>query len=524
MSESPLSFKGLIIQSKRTVLLFLVILLAQNGIGQELYWMQETFSGFAIGGLDVSPEGNTVVTGSNSFVAKYDTDGQLHWKVEYTQTTMYSGNRGLDVCFDKYGNVFVVGTFDGDLTIQDLTLQGGGSGNDDSFVAKFDSNGSIQWLTRISSSKSTFIFHVEPDQKGDCYIAGKVELPLQVGDTTIAKPANSTYNSLIAKIDSNGELIWSQLGYSTSSPGLVTNKKGELYLLGNFQHWMKWGADSISTLGLSDQYLAKIEPDGNFEWLNVIGNQNASYTKDYCLDEDGHCTIYCLIEDDIYINNNLINAKPGLNHTVISFDQFGSFKWISQIYSDTSRYYFSNIIVKPNQSISLFGSHTEIIDSTNYQNYKQYGFERFQFDRDSGTSTDTLNFGNYPNPSFLEVDEDGNLYFYGHFLFQVEFSDTTLYSNESWYSSYLAKVTEGQIELPPNNSINVYPNPFCDEITIVLKDSDQLPNKYEIFNVIGQEIRNGIISDFNHTVNTSSLSSGIYLLRIDKKVYKLIKR
>lgn len=67
----------------------------------------------------------------------------------------------------------------------------------------------------------------------------------------------------------------------------------------------------------------------------------------------------------------------------------------------------------------------------------------------------------------------------------------------------------------------VYPNPTYLFINI----KTELPrlSKYVLFNIYGQKVLSGIINQKNFRIDLSKLSSGVYVLRIDNKSYKIIK-
>jgi hypothetical protein len=77
------------------------------------------------------------------------------------------------------------------------------------------------------------------------------------------------------------------------------------------------------------------------------------------------------------------------------------------------------------------------------------------------------------------------------------------------------------------NDIYIFPIPAKETINIISSNC-VLPNSYTIFNNVGQIImQNGIVTDADLTINTSSLSNGIYFISInkgnEKKTFKFIK-
>jgi len=68
------------------------------------------------------------------------------------------------------------------------------------------------------------------------------------------------------------------------------------------------------------------------------------------------------------------------------------------------------------------------------------------------------------------------------------------------------------------NTISLYPNPTSNQLTIKLGDANDLPDTYEIYNMLGQIIsKRSISNSADLTINASALSNGMYFIRISKE-------
>lgn len=91
----------------------------------------------------------------------------------------------------------------------------------------------------------------------------------------------------------------------------------------------------------------------------------------------------------------------------------------------------------------------------------------------------------------------------------IGFGDTTYMANNDELS-----VTDYFVD----NELSVFPNPTNSMLTIQLSNTSNLPDGYQIYNILGQEIRSKEISnpqDLN--INTESLSEGVYYLKVSKE-------
>lgn len=67
------------------------------------------------------------------------------------------------------------------------------------------------------------------------------------------------------------------------------------------------------------------------------------------------------------------------------------------------------------------------------------------------------------------------------------------------------------------NSIQLYPNPTRNSMTISVSNATETPDTYSIYNTIGQQIAaQKISSNSDLTINTSSLSTGVYFIKLVK--------
>ena len=67
------------------------------------------------------------------------------------------------------------------------------------------------------------------------------------------------------------------------------------------------------------------------------------------------------------------------------------------------------------------------------------------------------------------------------------------------------------------NTIQLYPNPTKNAMTISVSNASETPDSYSVYNTIGQQIfAQKISSNTDLTVNTSALSTGIYFIKLSK--------
>lgn len=181
----------------------------------------------------VDNEGNVYSTGwtlgdlegSNSgiydiWLAKHNNDGELQF-IEQFGSEDYEFPWGIDT--DSQGNVYVTGWTLGDL-------EGNNAGSYDVWLAKYNSNGDRMWIEQFGTQgdDSLLFGDLEVDEAGDIFLTGHTDGNLG-GDNT------GSYDAWVAKYDTNGTQQWIEqfgtddLDYAHDISG---NEAGNLYVTG----------------------------------------------------------------------------------------------------------------------------------------------------------------------------------------------------------------------------------------------------------------------------------------------------
>ena len=82
-------------------------------------------------------------------------------------------------------------------------------------------------------------------------------------------------------------------------------------------------------------------------------------------------------------------------------------------------------------------------------------------------------------------------------------------------------INVGLMELKDNNTFTVYPNPSNGEFTINLKGKVQ-NTKLSIVDMLGKEAFTSVITTQNSSFNIQHLSKGVYFVKVDNTVKKLV--
>ncbi len=236
---------------------------------------------------------------ANTFVLKLDKNGQFVW------VRTFSGGHNMvnDMAIDeKSGDVCVTGFFEDTVQFND----GSGGSNvlaaanvisRSIFIAKYDTAGNFVWVRRVGGDDpNKFVstnqgrgIHI--DAQGYVYVTGNFQDSADFdpgpGVAGMKSYTWMTRSIFVLKYDASGNYVWAKAfgGNQDNSPaegyGVVTDKKGNVYITGFFQKEAIFdpvdfaaknlaGVTTAAASGLS-WFVSKLDSVGNHLWVKAFG-------------------------------------------------------------------------------------------------------------------------------------------------------------------------------------------------------------------------------------------------------------
>jgi hypothetical protein len=121
--------------------------------------------------------------------------------------------------------------------------------------------------------------------------------------------------------------------------------------------------------------------------------------------------------------------------------------------------------------------------------------------------------------TIYDSENDGICCGYGIGNYTLTDNNSNVIANGGEFASQetvsMTAITLGAESFLLENEITLFPNPASNEINIKLGTSNALPNNYTIYNMLGQVVSHkSIMAPIDLNVNTSSLSKGVYFIKI----------
>ncbi|MBK7667586.1 MAG: SBBP repeat-containing protein [Sphingobacteriaceae bacterium] len=249
------------------------------------------------GVIDFDPGPGTFTmngTGSMLYISKLDAAGNFVWaKSLGGGTNIYAQS----IAVDATGNVYTAGGFDGSADFDPGTpnVIVTSSGNTDAFVSKLDASGNYVWAKPFGGVSSfEYAYSLALDAVGDIYVTGSfngTNTDFDPALTTYTLGTNGSYDAFVSKLTSAGNFVWAKkLGGGIADYGrcIKVDASNNVYTTGYYQNTADFdpnaGSYTLTSAGMNDIYVSKLDGSGNFIWAKSMGS--ASNDWGYGLDID----------------------------------------------------------------------------------------------------------------------------------------------------------------------------------------------------------------------------------------------
>jgi len=260
---------------------------------------------------------------SDLFIARLDSSG--NWL-----SAKKAGGTSDDVSYgisaDSSSNCYVTGYFYGTAVFGSISLTSYGAY--DSFVAKMDSSGNWIWAKKAGGSGDESSYGIDTDGAGNCYITGYFAGSAAFGSTTLYSTGGN--DDYIAKLDTNGNWLWAKRAGGSSSDyaySLATDPAGNVFVTGYFYTNATFGATTLSSVGSTDVFVAKLDTDGNWLWAKSGGGTGTDYGYGIAADSFGNCMITGYFNGDAYFGTTHLSSAGIGDIYYAKLDATGS--WIT---------------------------------------------------------------------------------------------------------------------------------------------------------------------------------------------------
>jgi len=258
------------------------------------------------------------------FVAKMDPDGNWLWsrRLGGVQNEYVSA-----IKVDSYSNVYIAGRFNSPtVNFGTHTLNNTLNSQiySDVFVAKIDANGNWLWAVKGGGSSMDYVYGLDLDQLGNIFVTGSVGSYASFGSYAL-RIVGGQYDSFVAKLDQSGNWLWARKaggGDLDDGYGIQTDSAGNCYVVGTYKSGtINFYHDAVNNYftyyltnlsggygGNTDAYVAKLDPEGNWLWVQQCGGPGTDGGQAIDVDNDGFVYVTGYFQDmGCFGNTSLIS-------------------------------------------------------------------------------------------------------------------------------------------------------------------------------------------------------------------------
>lgn len=234
---------------------------------------------------------NSLEGGLDAFLVKFNSAGVRQWASYYGGS---ENDRGQSCVTDGVGNVYLVGYTNSTDNIAFNGYQNDyGGGFNDAFIVKFSSLGERQWASYFGGVNEDEGRSCAIDGSGNVYLAGNSNTSSGLAFNGHQNLGGGTYDGFLAKFNSQGTLEWSTYyggeNYDVAHKcavddlgnvfiaGQTASESGIAY--GNYQNTYGGGA--------FDAFLVKFNSFGNRQWSTYFGGAGIVIAKSCAIDNMG---------------------------------------------------------------------------------------------------------------------------------------------------------------------------------------------------------------------------------------------
>jgi hypothetical protein len=446
--------------------------------------------------------------GKDAFIVKLDTTGLVKWAIAVGGKM---DDNAASITSDSSGNIYAIGAFKDtvDFDPGPGSTSKYSSGGEDIFVLKLNAGGDFRWVKTIGAGRFDFGTSIEIDNASHILITGNFTDTVDFDPDSGVYYLYSSFNQnnpplFVAKLDSNGTLIWAQRIYGEPYD-ITPDQNNSIYVAGKFSGSVDFDPsnknNSLSANSIFDWFIFKWDNNGKYKWAKKsTASGGSGFAEDITIDPAG---------------NVLVTGLHRGSGSIVKYDKSG------------------NVLSVKNNSGASYGYS---VMSDNHGNIYNSGW--FRGTMKLGNSTPIVNQG-YRDGYILKYDSSwNNLYLYhipgtdlsypkaitvinnsvyitGYYSDSADFNYNTSASSMIGGGSalFIFKISDGKITWLPDNPSsnhynNLYPNPSSGHIT--LDFGDQIASLVDIYNIQGKLITS--LSNVKTQHLTLNVPAGLYLI------------
>ncbi len=245
-----------------------------------------------------------------------------------------------EIIQDKSGNYYVYGNFNGQLKLETITINA--VAFQDIFLAKYSSNGTLQWVKTIAGAGTESAYGFKLNSNGNyIYLSGVYNNTISICGTQLSNTGGN--DIFLAKLDLNGNVSWAKdvvYGATQQMGGYFEmDASDNIVLAGTFVSSVTFAGGSIS-LSIQPEdpvqrqnFVAKFDNSGNTLWAKLIySNSDLTLARISSIHGNDYFVSGQIAGNIKYDGNNVTTVSSSYRSGIImKINTDGSLSWHRKI-------------------------------------------------------------------------------------------------------------------------------------------------------------------------------------------------
>ncbi len=145
-----------------------------------------------------------------------------------------------------------------------------------------------QWAVSGEGTECQYGTSTAVDTLGETYVFGTYAGTVIFGNISLT--SQGVFNVFVAKLNANGTWLWavSAGGTNTYSSHITLDADGNAYVIGVFNGTATFGTTTLTSLGSNDIFIAKLASNGMWRWAVSSGGITVDEGYGIAVDSDGN--------------------------------------------------------------------------------------------------------------------------------------------------------------------------------------------------------------------------------------------
>ena len=190
-----------------------------------------------------------------------------------------------------------------------------------------------QWVIQTGGGSGDRGRGITVDDAGNIYVTGYFEGTATFGSYSLTSIGGS--DIFVAKMDTTGHCLWATRAggnYGDWGNAITIDSSGNSYVTGFFREAATFGLYSLTSNGYYDIFVAKMDTDGNWQWaIQAGGNGDLDYGNGITIDVAGNNYVTGWFEETATFGSYSLASRGAYDIFVAKIDRDGNWQWATQV-------------------------------------------------------------------------------------------------------------------------------------------------------------------------------------------------